>query len=309
MPTLTQCRRAILEEIGGGGVYTTDSAGSTTTLVCAAGFKNSSLPTDHLAYAWVHVPTTPAPKQQQVTATGLTSASGTITVGSAFGSSINSATAFEVSTRLALIDGGNKTAGISLNQCVNLALQHLLVPDELTVAITTSDEIALTTWQGWLDRVDRLRAVLEPSPVSGRAPIDASWRFRSDEPLLTLDAELPKLRLEVPFSTATGSLTLQVLRPAETWLRISSTWTEMTPGTGMTAETDETKVDLAHIRAAGKVFAYQAMAEARSGARRGEYQAQYEAALADARKLRYWDASRDKLQPPPAPAAMQQEAA
>ncbi len=307
MPTLTQYRRALLEGIGGGGVYTTDAIGSTTTLVCAGAFKSSVLPADHLDNAWIYVALSTFPRQHRVAANGLAPSTGTITLAGALGAGVIADVPFELSALLPLIDQGSKTPGISLTQCVNLALRHMLVPDELTVAIPASAEVSLATLT-WLDRVDRLRAVLEPSPVANGAVIDASWRFRPGEPLLTLDAELPKLRLTAPFGTATGNLTLQVLRPAETWLKVGGTWGEVAPGTGMTAESDEGKLDLPSVVIAGKVFAYQSLAQSRSGARRAEYQAKYEAALAEARALRYWDSSMDKLQPRP-PAESGREAA
>lgn len=295
MPTLTAYRRALLEEIGGGGVYVATASGAAngSTVVCSAAFTSSPLPSDHLGLAWIHVPSITAPKQQRITATGLNPANGTITVGNGFGAQVTSAMTFEISARIALVDGSEKSPGLSLNQCVNLALRHLLVPDEISVAITTSDEISLATWQ-WLDRADRLRGVLEPSPVAGRAAIDAAWRVHraEDGNLLTLDAELPKLRLNAPFSTATGNLTLQALRPAHTWIKSSGTWAEDADGLG--AEADEAKPELDDVVMAAKPFVYWELAR-RTSERQAEYQGLYEQTLAEARALRYWDSTRDKL--------------
>lgn len=291
MTTLTQARRAILEGLGRGGVYTSTGAGSTSTVVCST-FKSTELPTDHLAYAWLHVPSASSPRQRRVKQTGLAPGTGTITVDDVFGSSIGSAIDFELSPLLPPIDGGVKGMAMSLNQCANEAARHLCFQDEISVTITTNATLSLTTWASWLDRAERLVAILEPSPF-GEAPIDASWR----EIEFDRDAEAPTLRIKRRFGVATGTLTLKVLRPADSWIAVGGTWAEST--VGLVNESDIAKPDLRHFREAGLVFAYQTLADARSGPRREEYRRKYEQQLALARTLPFWDHTRDDLLPRP----------
>lgn len=300
MTTRVAARRAILAGLGRGGVATTTSAGviGGGTLVCTD-FLSTLLPADFLDRAWVHVPTATSPRQRRVAASGLTIASGTVTFESTFGSQIGISTVFEWSPLLPLITAPATGETPSIEDALYEALRHLAFPDEISPSIATTADISLATWAAWLDRSDRLLAVLEPAPVASLAPIDASYRFEGHTARLLLDGETPKLRLNVLYPTATGSLTLQVLRPADTWFRVSGTWTETAPGTALAAETDEVRPDLRHCREAGLVFCYQALAASREGARRAEYQAKYEQQLAIARDLPFWDHSRDDLLPRP----------
>ena len=316
----------LIEATGRGGVFDTTSAGNVggTTIVSTNWQSAALLPTDHLDGVWMNVPSITAPRQARVTPTGLTIGSGTIALDVALGAQVGSGVTVRWSPLLPIVSAAS-VSGPSFEDCLYETLRHLLAPDEVSVAVATTPEIPLSTWASWLNRSDRLVGVLEPSPVSGYAALDTGYRPRLvtsrwgdmrygednvRDIRLVLDGEAPMLRLTVPYAAASGNLTLQVLRPADTWFKTSGTWTETAPGTALAAETDECLPDMRHLREAGLVFVYRALAASREGPRRAEYQAKYEAQLALARQLPYWDHSRDDLEPrPPSAASQQQEAA
>lgn len=294
--TKVAARQAILKGLGRGGVATTTGGGSTSTLVCVD-YKSTVYQADYFDNAWFHVPTATAPKQRRAKDDALAPGSGTITVDDVFGSIIATSTQFEWSPLMPLISGAATGDGPSIEDCLYEALRHLVFPDEITQAITTTNDIPITgvaNVANWLDRSDRLVQVLEPNPfAAGGELVDSSFRDWK----LILDGETPKLRFSIPFSSATGNLTLRVLRPADTWFKTGGgvTWSEVTPGTALAAETDEVKPDLVHIREAGLVFALQALWKEREGPRRGEYHTAFLEQLAVARDLPFWDHTRDDL--------------
>lgn len=308
MPTRTQLRRALLERIGGGGVYTTDGNGNVggSTLICASGFKSSLLPSSHLKQAWLYAPLATFPRQRRIAS--IAGGSGTITLEEALGQQINSGFGFEISSLLPLDQDTSAGTGQSLNQIITESIRHQNFPDEISLSITTGDEYSLSTWSAWLDRPSRLLKVLEPAPMAGRAPIDSSFRGWD----LILDGEMPKLRCKMPFSVATGSLTLSALRPGDSWLNnAGGGWVEST-AVLLDAETDEVRLPLADVVEGALPFAYAAIAQSRSGQQREEYFARARDALANARRLATWDRTRDTLPedmgastapPLPAPAA------
>lgn len=310
MTTLANALLAMIEGTGRGGSFLTTSAGNVggTTLI-STDFKSAALlPTDHLDGVWFNVPSATAPRQARSTTTALGISTGTVTLDVALGSQIGSGVTVRWSPLLPIVAAAATGESPSFESCLYEAMRHLLFTDEVTTAIVADqDSYSLTTWAAHLDRSDRLVAVLEPTPHPARTiPIEMD----PDTYELIFDGETPKLRLVAPFAASSGNLTLRVNRPADTWFKVSGTWTETAPGTALAAETDEVKPDLRHCREAGLVFVYQAKAQSTEGPRRAEYQARYEAQLAIARQLPFWDFSRDTLLPRPGGAAQPaQEAA
>lgn len=296
-------RRAVLDELGGSGVYTTTGAGSTTTLVCTDAFKSSAVPASHLPFAWIHVPTATAPKERRVPQTGLDPTTGTITVDAAYGSSIGSSTEFEVCNLMPLIDSGNKSAGLSVNQCINLALRHLTVPDLLDVpTVAGAQSYSLATYAEWLDSIERLDPmsggpIWDPARASGWPKMPSrihNWR-------LSFDGGTPTLHfLEKAYPRSGFIFQIAVKRPAYTLISGSESTV------GLAADTDTTIANRNDVVTAALVFAYKALAEGRGGWVSGEYADKYVTQLADARRLLAWDHSRDQL---PAQAAAPQGAA
>lgn len=175
---------------------------------------------------------------------------------------------------------------------LNRALSRLLVPDRVTLAITTSRTYSLSTWAYWLDREERLVRVLEPSPVTGGLEFDARWR----NPRLRLDGPTPTLTLDAPFATASGNLILEVLRPAHTFISAAESTT------GYSTETDTAIPDQDSILTVGLWEAYRALRQRGATRPNGSYADLAEAQLEECRKLRFWDFSRDTQQASAQPA-------
>jgi hypothetical protein len=162
-------------------------------------------------------------------------------------------------------------------------LSRMIFRDRITTPITTADSYALTTWRAWLDRPERLVGVFEPAVISGRQPTDAGWRAVR----LVLDAELPTLELGAPFSTASGNLTLEVLRPAHTWVEAGSGWVEST--TGPTADTHQAVPSVEDFLPFGLMAAYQVLMSRSPGRPNGNWTDKLVDAREQAMKSRYWD--------------------
>ena len=180
---------------------------------------------------------------------------------------------------------------------INRALRRLLVPDRVALSITTGEEYATTTWP-WLDRPDRLVRVLEPPPVGTRA-IDSSWRGWS----LTLDAQTPVLEVDVPFLTATGSITLEVLRPANTWIKTGATWAETPVSSGLLNDTDEAIPGIEDVLPVALMEAYRALVNRSPGRPNGNWSKLFADARTEARKTRYYDITSERQDEPVAETA------
>jgi hypothetical protein len=292
MPRLDTYRRALLEEIGGGGVYTTTGVGTATTLLCSTAFLSTELPNSHLAYAWVYVPSATFPKQRRVKKDGLDQTSGTITVDGTFNGAIASGVEFEISTRLPLIDSAAKSPGISLNQCVNLGLRHLLVPGSRISVTTVANQqsYSLSAYAAWLDSDERIVAVYDPPRAAGfpRPLTRLRWQ-------LNLDDGTPMLEFIDRAYPASGfTFELAVLRPGDSLVNGAES------AAGLVNDSDTSPLAVKDVVVAAKVFAYQALARGRNTPKAAEYQELYEQQLALARALPTWDRARDRLGPQPA---------
>lgn len=107
----------------------------------------------------------------------------------------------------------------------NRALARMMLEVEVEIACTTADAYPMTAFPS-LDRPERLRQVREPSPVTGRAPIDSMWRRWE----LVPDPPTASLRTQVPFAVATGNISVEWTRPASTWIAVPTTFAESAVG-------------------------------------------------------------------------------
>ncbi len=157
-------------------------------------------------------------------------------------------------TGLFPVDNPPFVGDTSYRSLLNAALRKLLVPDRVTIAITTSQSYSLTSIPG-LDRPERLLAVLEPGPTGG-VPVDAAFR----RPRLVRDAQGAVLILDVPFITASGSLTLDILRPADTVIATLAGGSVFADSTsGFVNDFDQAKPDVAEIVEVGLAEAFRAL--------------------------------------------------
>lgn len=294
MATLTVYRQKLAEALGGAfGVFTA-TGGSNTTLVCPGAFAESILPTSALAYAWIYVPGATFPKQRRVTATGLNAGSGTITVDGAFGAPVANGSVFEVhglfpAMREASADSG-MTSRPGLRELINQALRMILVPDVLSITLQTNQRDYALGAYPWLDRPERIVALREPNlDATTTRPSWRHWELRED-----VDGQILHVPQPWRFSSGSYVASLQVLRPADTKIRASGVWGDST--VGLVNDPDEAGPDIQAVVTVAAALAYRWLA-ARGGARAAAYGALYEATMATAAKIRYFDAG---LAPAPA---------
>jgi hypothetical protein len=172
---------------------------------------------------------------------------------------------------------------ISYRSLINRGNTKLLVPDRIAIPITTAQTYSLAAYQ-WLDRPERLLRVLEPPP-SGSLPVSADWRGIR----LRLDADTPVLEFDVPYAVATGSISLDVLRPANTWVKVGATWTETSPSSGFVSDTDEVMPNLDDVVKVGLAEALESLVYRSPARPNGDWMATWEVALSAARSLRWYD--------------------
>lgn len=282
---LVTARNNLGRELGKYGRFTA-TAGSTTTLTCAAAFQSSVLPTDAGAYAWVFVPGTTAPRQRRITATGLNGATGVLTLDAALGAAVGNGTVFEISRSLPPSHessaGVGNAEGASLLYCLNRALSHLLV-DQRDYAVTLVSEQNDYALPAWLNRADRLLDVLEPTATG--ATRRTTWRHWELRP----DAGANQLHFEEPYRFGSGSHTIHLVvkRPADGFMNDSET------SGGFSAEGDSVSVEWNQLRPGALAYAYAALREQRSGAARARMDGLYERFVREFRRVYNYDRAND----------------
>lgn len=253
MATRASYRRALAYALNDLGVYPVSSGTGTTVTIVTLADSTSDASTHRYDGRWVYLATGAGQgTQRRVKRGGFTPSSGALTLELSW-TAPSSPDEVELTGLFPCQAGGLGSTSVSpedpgYNGLVNRALSLLLVPDRVTLAITTADTYSTTTWP-WLDRPERLVRVLEPAPVAGGAPVDASWRG----PQLVVDGPAPFLQLNAPFSTATGTLTLDVLRPADTLISGAESTT------GFTAEGQTAIASVNDVREIGLLEAYRAL--------------------------------------------------
>lgn len=179
----------------------------------------------------------------------------------------------------------------------NAGLGRLRIRDTIGVPIATSHSLSLATWRRWLTGPEYLGSMREPSITGLGPPMDAGWRgIRA-----VFDAELPRLELNAPFATASGSLLVDVLRPANTWRGRGGVWSEIADGQALVVPSDEVNVSVEDAVTVTKVEMLHALAFRNAGQpsipRAFD---RYQEALAEARQLEFYDYR--GARPAPAPA-------
>lgn len=264
--TLRAYRRAIARALDDLGVFTVAVSGASSVTSVDLADLTTAASANRFNGAWVYA--CESLQQRRALNGGLTPATGQLNLNYTW-TLVSAGTEIEVTRRF---PSRSQVPGedLSYNDIVNRALAKLLVPDRMTVPITTADSISLSAYR-WIDRPERLVRVLEPPPV-GTRPVDASWRG----PKLVLTAGVPTLEFRTPFDVASGSLTLDVLRPADTLV----SGVETAPGTGLTVDTQTAIAPLEDVVLVGLMESYQALSNRDPGRPGGNWAAKY----ADARE-------------------------
>lgn len=188
--------------------------------------------------------------------------------------------------------GGVPPEDASYNSLINRACSMIVAPDRVGLAIV-QDAVFYSTsaWVEWLDRPDRIvrgmdgsLGIWEPG-VTGGLPQNSTWRGWN----LRLDAETPGLEVQVPFSSSSGTLYFDVMRPVDTWVGTGGVWAEST--TGMTNNLQEVRAPINDVVKVFRMLALEALMARSPGRPSGNWSARYPAAVRDAMSVRYIDQS------------------
>lgn len=307
MPSLLVFRRALAYALGDLGIFGVAAATNTTVALFLQSSTDANASTNTYNRAWLYVSTgASAGQSRRVAHNGWAPSTGIATLESQWNSNPVNSDNIEL-TRLfpATGDIGTDTDYRTL---INRALSHLATPDRVALSIVAGqDAYALpATWGTWMTE-ERLKRVLEPPPLAGRNPRDAMWR----RPKLRLDAELPYLELGVPFTASVGSLTLEVLRPADTWIRSGTTgvWGESTTTSGyfsgvsgLVHDNDEARASVEDVTTVGLMLATEVLMKRTVDRPSGDWEKMHAEAKADAMSLTHFDQTRYRQQQAEAPA-------
>lgn len=273
-------------------LLTAASGTATTAVVSALVSSTSAAPTT--AHNGAHIYDRTTFLQRRVKANGFVPSTATLTL-EPTGTAISAGNVLE-RTRLFPSAAGGPSHDTPYNTFIARGTSRLLVPAKITIPITASHSYSLATWSRWLKYPERLIRVSEPDAL-GYEPRDAAWRGWR----LVLDAQSPRLVFNRPFESASGSITLDVLRPANSWVLTSGTWAESS--TGMVLDLEEIEVELNAAVAATLVEVCEALLARQQGAPVGRWKEIHDAALVDLRALKAWDRTL-YMEAAPTPAAV-----
>lgn len=276
---------AVLDDLK---VYTATGGSTSTAIVGALISAASNAPTN--AHNAEHIYNRTTLLQRAVRQNGFAPSTGTITfdptaTAVANGHVIELSSLFPTAGALS---AAGPAGAPSYNGLIIRGLSKLLVPHRILLTITTGFTYSLAAYP-WLDREARLVRVLEPGVTGGRAR-SADYR----NPRLVLNAQSPSLELDAPYDSDMvadgGQITLEVLRPATSWVLTSGTWAAST--TGPVFDLEEVTADLNDATDVTVVEACRVLLKRQQGAPSGRWQELYEDALARVKGLRFLDRSR-----------------
>ena len=223
-------------------VATSTSVSSTSTIEIIASALIDSTPNVSSRYsgAWMYGvtdgnPDTLAGVQRQLRQLPLESATGTLYVTRAFASAPASGSAWEMYFRFPAIRS-DASGRDGYRELINEALRLMVIPDRINVTGVTDQTkytLDLTTYP-WLREPGRIVNVMRPTPsATDLERIDAqAWQLIPDGEALIL--QLPSTY------ASTDTFKLEVLRPANSRLRQSGTWTDQGSLTaGLSLDADE----------------------------------------------------------------------
>jgi hypothetical protein len=272
--TLRQYCQALSRALDDFAVYTVAASGASSVTSVDIADLTTSASANRFDGAWVYARESGV--QRRALKAGLTPATGALALNYTW-TLVTAGSQIDV-TRLFPIKAQIPHEDVSYTDLVNRALAKLLIPDRVTVAITTADSISLAAYR-WIDRPERILRVMEPPP-SGTRPVDAMWRG----PQLVLSGGAPTLELRAPFDVASGSVTIEALRPADTLLN----GVETAPGTGLSLDTQTAIAPLEDVVLVGLMEAYLALSN-RDPGRPGQWTQKYADARERAENAMFYD--------------------
>jgi hypothetical protein len=248
LPTL---RRSLARSLDDIGIYGIASATATTVTITALADSTTNASSNRYDGRWVYFASgTSIGTQRRVTAGGFTPGTGTLT----FELGGVTAGAGDIVELTALYPAVEQVQGedSSYRSIVNRAAGYLAKRAEVETAITTAYSYPLDGFP-YVDRAERLVRVLEPGPT-GRQPINAAWRGWRWRP----DTAGGFLELSTPFTTASGALTLEVIRPVKNWVYTAAGgWA--TSLDGLTNETDFFDLNEEDLLDTARMVAYETL--------------------------------------------------
>lgn len=241
---------------------TSTSVSSTSTIEIIASALIDSTPNVSSRYsgAWIYGvtdgnPDTLAGVQRQLRQLPLDSSTGTLYVTRAFASAPASGSAWEMYFRFpAIRDDASGRDGY--RELINEALRLMVEPDTISISgVTDQTHYTLnTSTYPWLREAGRIVNVKRPTPnANDLERIDAqSWT-------LIRDGENFIIELPSPYQTG-DTFKLDVLRPANSYIRQSGTWTNQTSLTaGLSLDTDEALPTINDVVAVARELAFAEM--------------------------------------------------
>ena len=167
---------------------------------------------------------------------------------------------------------------------VNRALSYLLVPDQISVTtVADQQEYSLSTYAAWLDRPERLLAVLDPPRETGW-PAKRTWRRWE----LTLDGPSPALTfLDRAYPTNGATFELDVLRPANTLISGAES------SIGLTSDSATAVPAVNDVVTVGLMLAYEALMNRSPGRPNGDFLTRWKNQIEIARRLRNYDRTQE----------------
>lgn len=267
MATLQTMMREVAAALGVLVEETTTSAGTTTTLICSRFTNTARYDSTTLdgQYALI-VEGTNLGEQRTLTAGALETDVGRMTVSTAYSNAVDSGIDFWLLGRLPAIKDGLHEG---IRECVNRALRRLLIRRRIDLTGVTDQHIyplSLSTYP-WM-REDSILELYDPQS-DATVPLKETrhvWVYKEN-------GESPAIEFTngAPWKTGeTASMLVQC--PANSWLRISGTWTNQTSETaGLTTLTDEALSPLGEVTTVALGYAYRELAKWASGVEASEW--------------------------------------
>lgn len=215
MATLAQIIQRLSFELQDYAVFTTDSAGSTTSEAVCSDLIDSTVSAKEYGSNFLYALDGAVRGQQRVvTPGGFAPDTGALTTSSAFTSIPQSGVNFLLGSRFPLVRVGKRPG---LREFINHALEVMAVEDRISVSGVTGQSrynLPIST-QWWINERNRIVGIAEPYPNStDTREIDAQFYD------IIWDGEVPQLQLRNQYVTG-DTFELVVMRPANSRLRMN----------------------------------------------------------------------------------------